>query len=95
VALVEQGGDDPHGSRTILGQDGRNHRANVLLRDRSEQGLQIRGTDRFAAEGHGLVQKAQGVSHAALAGLRNQAEATVIHSDPVLIGDVTKPLDDF
>ncbi|MCK7480453.1 MAG: hypothetical protein M0C28_26850 [Candidatus Moduliflexus flocculans] len=53
--------------------------------DRPEDGLEVLVADVLAAEGHGLVEQALGVPHAAVGGLGDQRQPGRGDGDPFLL----------
>ena len=97
-AEVVAGGDDAFDEREdlrrLLVEDGRGEPEEHVLTDRAEDRLEVLVADVLAAEGHGLVEEALGVAHAAVGGLGDQGQAGRGDGDPLPLRDLHEVVDD-
>ncbi len=78
----------------LLVEDGRREAAEQVLADCPEDGLEVLVADVLAAEGHGLVEKALGVAHAAVGGLGDEGQPGGGDGDAFFLRDLHEVVDD-
>src|SRR5688572_22944230 len=95
MPLVQQLGQHAKCCGALLSRDCLNHGTNKFLWDRSQQGLKIRMRDRFPTECDRLVEQAQPIAHAALAGPGKRHQAPFLDHDSILLDHMAKPFDNL
>ena len=95
MPLIEDIGNDPQCPRTLLIENGFDHRPNVLVRDDPRRIFQVSVTNGTSAERNHLIQQAQRITHAPFAGAGQRHQTSVFDVQTVLLRHMTQASDKF